>query len=355
MFITDIVKTNLQTLCLFCAKNCLKRTLNKYICKHIFIGRSGKYRLYDKSATAVCLKYIKNYRMNIHELMPKFPPSCYIKEQILLVNPNEFHRLEGIDIDSSRVFIVVSEGSIDINLNGKRCHIESCSCIDSLDTVTIRIEKCEKDARAWCMLVTYIFARNSLKNFKPVPIEKLLQTQDIPIHSFTKEAISRVDTQLSFLADAIAAKNHYYHNELAAVFYKSMCLELGNAIMSNETTIDDMQQGCRRSEAVALDFTKLVTKYFTKQHNIDFYAQALNMSAKHLTRIIKNTMGRTPHTVICDEITHEAMALLDDDRMTIGLISEKLGFSDQAAFCKFFKRQVSISPTEYRLKNKKSD
>ena len=41
--------------------------------------------------------------MNIHELMPKFPPSCYIKEQILLVNPNEFHRLEGIDIDSSRV------------------------------------------------------------------------------------------------------------------------------------------------------------------------------------------------------------------------------------------------------------
>lgn len=43
-------------------------------------------------------------------------------------------------------------------------------------------------------------------------------------------------------------------------------------------------------------------------------------------------MGRTPHTVICDEITHEAMALLDDDRMTIRLISEKLGFSDQAAF-----------------------
>lgn len=86
----------------------------------------------------------------------------------MLVNPNEFHRLEGIDIDSSRVFIVVSEGCIDINLNGKRCHIESCSCIDSLDTVTIRIEKCEKDARAWCMLVTYTFARNSLKNFKPV-------------------------------------------------------------------------------------------------------------------------------------------------------------------------------------------
>lgn len=66
-------------------------------------------------------------------------------------------------------------------------------------------------------------------------------------------------------------------------------------------------------------------------------------------------MGKTPHTVICDEITHEAMALLDDNSITIGRISEKLSFSDQAAFCKFFKRQVSISPTEYRLKNKKSD
>ena len=81
MFITDIVKTNLQTLCLFCAKNCLKRTLNKYICKHISIGRSGKYRLYDKSATAVCLKYIKNYRMNIHELMPKYNPQIQISAE----------------------------------------------------------------------------------------------------------------------------------------------------------------------------------------------------------------------------------------------------------------------------------
>lgn len=355
MFISDTVKTNLETLCLFYAKNCPKRTLISIFASIIFIRQTGGDKLRDKSATAIYRSIHKKLLMNIHELMPKFPPACYIKDQILLVNPNEFHRLEGTDIDSSRVFLMIYEGSVDIKLNRKMYHMESYSCVDSLDTVPIHIEKCGNDTKAWCMLVTYTFARNSLKNFKPVPIRKLLQTKDMPIHIFSEEESSRLDLRLRFLADAIAAKKHYYHNELAEVLYKCICLELGNAIMANETTIDNMQHRCRRNDGVVLDFTRLVNKYFSQQHNIEFYAQALNISEKHLTRIIKDTMGKTPHTVICDEITHEAMALLDDNSITIGRISEKLSFSDQAAFCKFFKRQVSISPTEYRLKNKKSD
>ena len=63
-------------------------------------------------------------------------------------------------------------------------------------------------------------------------------------------------------------------------------------------------------------------------------------------------VGETPHAVICDEITHQAMALLEDDRIPIGQIAEQLHFSDQAAFCKFFKKQKQISPMAYRRQNK---
>ena len=46
------------------------------------------------------------------------------------------------------------------------------------------------------------------------------------------------------------------------------------------------------------------------------------------------------------------MTLLEDDRISIGQIAERLHFSDQASFCKFFKKQKQISPMAYRRQNK---
>lgn len=107
-----------------------------------------------------------------------------------------------------------------------------------------------------------------------------------------------------------------------------------------------------RRDFITLNFMKLVSKHFAKEHHIEFYADSLCISIKHLTRVIKEMIGKTPHTVICDEITHQAMTLLEDDSISIGEIAETLHFSDQASFCKFFKKQKKISPMAYRRQNK---
>lgn len=61
-------------------------------------------------------------------------------------------------------------------------------------------------------------------------------------------------------------------------------------------------------------------------------------------------LGKTPHDIICGEITHCAMAMLKDDKIPVRQIAEELHFSDQASFCKFFKKQMGIPPMVYRKK-----
>ena len=61
--------------------------------------------------------------------------------------------------------------------------------------------------------------------------------------------------------------------------------------------------------------------------------------------------GKTPHTIICDEILGHALHMLDDDSIPISRIAEELHFADQASFCKFFKAQKKKSPMEYRRRN----
>jgi len=48
----------------------------------------------------------------------------------------------------------------------------------------------------------------------------------------------------------------------------------------------------------------------------------------------------------------EAKLLLETPRLTISQIAENLNFSDQSFFGKFFKKQVGLSPSSYRTKNR---
>lgn len=44
----------------------------------------------------------------------------------------------------------------------------------------------------------------------------------------------------------------------------------------------------------------------------------------------------------------EARTLLSSTKFTVGEIATKLGFSDAAGFCKFFKRNAGQTPLNYR-------
>ena len=123
-------------------------------------------------------------------------------------------------------------------------------------------------------------------------------------------------------------------------------------MLSHQENPNDMPPYVSKRDFITLNFMTLVSKHFAEEHHIEFYANALCISTKHLTRVVREMVGKTPHAVICDEITHQAMALLEDDRIPIGQIAERLHFSDQAAFCKFFKKQKKISPMAYRRQNK---
>lgn len=74
------------------------------------------------------------------------------------------------------------------------------------------------------------------------------------------------------------------------------------------------------------------------------------ISTKHLSRLVKEVLGKTPHEVICDELIKRATERLNDENISVSQIAEELHFSDQAAFCKSFKKHYAVSPMEYRRK-----
>lgn len=105
----------------------------------------------------------------------------------------------------------------------------------------------------------------------------------------------------------------------------------------------------RRKEITTL-FVELVNKHCKQNRKLNFYANKLFITPKHLTETIKEETGKTAGTIIDETLMLEAKLLLNDKSQSIQAVSQKLHFANQTLFAKLFKRYSGSTPTEWRQK-----
>ena len=65
-----------------------------------------------------------------------------------------------------------------------------------------------------------------------------------------------------------------------------------------------------RKEELAKQFLYLVSTHFKRQRNVQFYADEMFISRKHLTKIIVEVFNKSPKQIIAEAIILEAKVLL---------------------------------------------
>lgn len=101
---------------------------------------------------------------------------------------------------------------------------------------------------------------------------------------------------------------------------------------------------------IYLGFSDLMSRHFQEQHEINFYADALKISPRYLSMIVKQITHETVTSLINRKLMYRACWLLRSTDHSISEISNQLHFSDQASFSKFFKRMNGKSPLQYKRK-----
>lgn len=82
--------------------------------------------------------------------------------------------------------------------------------------------------------------------------------------------------------------------------------------------------------------------------DIGYYAEKMHISPRYLHRICKQSMGYTPKAVIDYVIVGKAKKMLLATGLTVQEIAGRLCFPDQATFGQYFKRNIGMTPTEFR-------
>lgn len=95
-------------------------------------------------------------------------------------------------------------------------------------------------------------------------------------------------------------------------------------------------------------FQKLIEKNYTSIKLPKEYAELLYITPNHLNALCNDVLGIPAGEVIRNRIALEAKRLLINNDLTVQEIASQLNFADNSYFTKFFKKQVGLTPDEFR-------
>jgi AraC family transcriptional activator of pobA len=95
-------------------------------------------------------------------------------------------------------------------------------------------------------------------------------------------------------------------------------------------------------------FRQLVEAHYREHRDLDFYADALGLTRRSLSRLTADRLGCTPITLLHRRLATEARRLLRYTGANAAQIAAELGFEDPSYFSRFYLRMTGRRPGEER-------
>ena len=115
-----------------------------------------------------------------------------------------------------------------------------------------------------------------------------------------------------------------------------------NAVAIETTTTKD------RSSDYFKQLISLLHTYYKTERSVEFYAGKMNLTPKHLSRVVRNYSGKSAHQWIDEFVVLEIKNLLKFSDLSIQQISYELNFPNPSFMGQYFKRITGKTPGEYR-------
>lgn len=147
------------------------------------------------------------------------------------------------------------------------------------------------------------------------------------------EYVAGEQSQTSFGADAASYHlAHYYFVYLVRLAKKtSVKTTCGQKLMSR--------------------FARLLERNYAGGNGLSEYADRLQVTTTHLTRVCQKLNGKSATQFIQDRVFAEAKYLLATTHRPVVEIGSDLGFSSPAYFTRLFSQKSGMAPTGFRRKN----
>ena len=292
-------------------------------------------------------------------------------EEIFINTIQDFNDYQGVETFHPLVSVVHVENTE---------HIKECMMHYGLYAIYLKENK-------GCKLsygrTPYDFDEMTVTSFAPGQVVKVEPNPDVPFAKFTalvfhpdilnRTALGRQITRYEFFGYASTEALHLSAQEVE-VFRGVLTMieqELHRAIDKHTrelivSNIELLLNYCLRfydrqfitreeiNHSVVKKFIELLDDYIATKAlrdglpTVAYFADKCCLSSGYFGNLVRVETGRTAKDIIADHVLAYAKQLLNDEALTITMISNRLGFEYPQHFVRFFKSHTGKTPSAYK-------
>ena len=292
-------------------------------------------------------------------------------EEVFLNTVQDFNDYQGVETLHPLVSVVHVENTE---------HIQECVMHYGLYAIYLKENK-------GCKLsygrTPYDFDEMTVTSFAPGQVVKVEPNPDVPFAKFTalvfhpdllnRTALGRQMSRYEFFDYSSTEALHLSVQEVE-VFRGVITMieqELHHAIDKHTreliiSNIELLLNYCLRfydrqfitreeiNHSVVKRFMELLDDYISSKAlreglpTVTYFADKCCLSSGYFGNLVRVETGRTAKDIIADRLLAHAKQLLNDDTLTITMISERMGFDYPQHFVRFFKSHTGKTPSAFR-------
>lgn len=238
--------------------------------------------------------------------------------------------------------VFLMEGEYDVSVNMQRHHVQAPCLLQLLSDETVQYHSAAVQPRVVCI----ILSRSATEGLIPDKSDLIAFYQSVlenPVVPFADDYLPTVQLFAASMREVLRHGDNpnrlgAAQNLIRAFFLSMPQLKKAPHIAKNHR------------DELMFRFLGVLRNNFRRERTIDFYANSLSLSSKHLSKVVKQVSGRTVHDWVDEYVSTEAKALLRSTDMTVTQVADSLGFASQPLFTKFFRRTTGMNPTDVRKK-----
>ncbi|MDZ7682685.1 MAG: helix-turn-helix domain-containing protein [Fodinibius sp.] len=171
-------------------------------------------------------------------------------------------------------------------------------------------------------------------------------SSELPVIQLNEQEKPKFETLFQVFIDEMETKDSI-QGEMLRMLLKRLIIK-GTRLARKQLFPNGV--GSKQTELIR-QFNILVEQHFREYHQVSDYAEMLYKSPKTLSNVFADAGHKTPLQMIHHRIALEGKRqLMKTDKLSKEIAFE-LGFEEPAHFSRFFKKEIGLSPSQYRNKS----
>lgn len=236
-------------------------------------------------------------------------------------------------------------GKISVDLKEYEVGVDSMMILNPHNYISIR--DCTPDVSGKVLFISHKAVENILPKLTDL-LPVIVYNRNMPVRRLNADEVEWMSGIFRLIRSKLEGKPTKFmmpklYGILQAALYEIMDINIAGE--ANDKTMRS------RKEELMAKFILAVMEDCTRHRKVEYYADRLCITPKHLSAVVKEISGMTAGKLIDNYVVLEAKMLLKNTDLTIQEIAARLNFPNQSFFGKYFKHSTGLSPSEFRAEN----